>query len=175
MNDSEQDHQTEEFLTLIDQYSRSIYAVILRMVLNRNDADDIYQETCIVLWRKFSDFQQGTNFRLWSSRIAINQVMAWRTQLKREKVVFSSKFLETVAEETASIMEDRSEDISDCFSKLSQRHQEMITLRYKEQWEVDIIAEKYHRTANAIYRLLQRIREKLFLCFESKRKFESYE
>lgn len=170
---NKKDEQTEAFLTLLAEHSGNLYSTILRLVLNHNDADDIYQEMNLVLWREFETFELGTNFRLWASRIAINQVMAWRKRLHRERecLVFSCDFLEAVAEEmnpNGFPIEEEIEALSDCLARLSERHRELIAQRYGTQLDVESIALRQNRTPNAVYRLLQRIRENLFLCIERK-------
>lgn len=52
----------EEFTRLLVQNQKRIMGLILALVPNGPDADDILQETCAVLWRRFVEFEPGTNF-----------------------------------------------------------------------------------------------------------------
>ena len=52
----------EEFVSLVRRYTNQMLAYIDALLLNRTDAEDLFQETCIVLWQKFDEFIPGTNF-----------------------------------------------------------------------------------------------------------------
>ena len=49
---------------------------------NRDDAEDLVQETYVKALRGFSSFQLGTNFRAWMFRILRNTFLTSRTGLK---------------------------------------------------------------------------------------------
>lgn len=164
---SPKNDRTEQFLLLLGEHSREIYAYILRLVIHRNDADDIFQETNLALWRKFDSFVPGTNFRAWAYRIAGNQVLAWRKNLSRDRLMFSADFLEAIARDTetdASPLNDRVLLFSECLQLLPERHRNLIALRYEKQLDVPTIARKKQKTIDAIYRALNRIRRSLYDC-----------
>jgi len=54
---------------------------------NREDAEDLVQETYIKALRGFASFQQGTNFRAWMYRILRNTFLTSRTGLKATMTV----------------------------------------------------------------------------------------
>ena len=54
---------------------------------NREDADDLVQETYLKAWQKFSTFQLGTNFRAWMYRILRNAFLSSRTGLQATMTV----------------------------------------------------------------------------------------
>lgn len=163
------EHQdsTEDFLVLLTEHSREIYGTILRLVLNRSDADDIFQETNLVLWREFARFTPGTNFRAWSYRIAVNQVLAWRKRRQRDRLTFSSEFLSAVSGEMETdphTLEDRVKALAECLGKLPPHQRELVALRYGTSMEIETIAEKSRRSVQAVYKALQRIRHDLLAC-----------
>ncbi len=53
--------KVNEFLRLIMANQKPIYALILGMIPNRDDAEDIFQETVLVMWSKFDSFERGTS------------------------------------------------------------------------------------------------------------------
>lgn len=65
MTDKDKTLQDDRFLRLLLKSQSSIYAFILVLVHDQNDADDIMQETVTLMWRKFSTFEPGTNFTAW--------------------------------------------------------------------------------------------------------------
>ena len=59
------DSVVEEFMTLLTANHRRIFQHILAMCPSLQDAEDVLQETNLVLWRKFSQYQRGTSFLAW--------------------------------------------------------------------------------------------------------------
>ena len=56
----------DEFAGLVRLHTGQVLAYINALVLDWNDADDLFQETCLVLWQKFDEFRPGTNFLAWA-------------------------------------------------------------------------------------------------------------
>ena len=54
---------------------------------NRDEAEDLVQETYVKALRGFSSFQLGTNFRAWMYRILRNTFLTSRTGLKATMTV----------------------------------------------------------------------------------------
>jgi RNA polymerase sigma-70 factor (ECF subfamily) len=162
--------RTELFIRLLGQSHRSLHLYVMSLVPNRTDAEDVLQQTQLVLWREFHQFELGTNFAAWSCRVAFNQVLAWRKRRQRERLVFSEEFLMAVAEEAAAgseWLEERSRRLAGCINKLPKHHQELIRLRYMEGSAVESISAQVNRTVDAVYRMLSRIRQSLYECVTS--------
>ncbi len=65
----DQDKRTLEFLRLFVQHQQEIYAYILTLVPHIHDADDLFQEGTAVMWKKFDQFESGTNFAAWGVKV----------------------------------------------------------------------------------------------------------
>ena len=50
----------DEFVELLQRATGQILAYLNALLLNFNDAEDVFQESCVVLWQKFDEFQSGT-------------------------------------------------------------------------------------------------------------------
>lgn len=59
----DQDKRTLNFLRLFVRHEHEIYAYTLALVPHVHDADDLFQDGMIVMWRKFGQFRLGTNFQ----------------------------------------------------------------------------------------------------------------
>jgi RNA polymerase sigma-70 factor (ECF subfamily) len=159
--------RVDAFVQLLAQSQRRIFLFVMSMVPNWNEAEEIIQETNLLLWREFDHFQPGTNFAAWACQIALNQVLAWRKRQQRDRVRFSPAFLEAVAEEAtaeADWLEDRSRALAHCIEKLPERHRLLLRCRYNEGQTIDSIGRELGRSADAIYRTLSRIRHTLYKC-----------
>lgn len=155
-------------MRLFTRHSRAIYSYILTLLLNQSDADEVYQETSIVLWEKFDDYQAGTNFQAWACRIAFFEVRNFRRKHKRS-VPLSNEVIELVAEDTLSMaghLDDRQQALEGCLGKLPVKDRELIRHRYYENLAPKEIAQRFRRSVYAVYRALNRIHDTLFRCIE---------
>ncbi len=162
-----QNDPTSDFLTLFAQHQRTISYFLAGLLPTQADVDDVFQETCLVLWREFGNFRMGTNFGAWACTIAFNQVRAWRSRQKRETLVFSDEFLQLISDDwidATSYLEDRAKALETCIQSLPEHHRELIRHRYESGHSIENIAAQASRSPDAIYRMLSRIRSTLFEC-----------
>lgn len=59
-----------------------LYNFAYWLARNRQEAEDLVQETYLKAWQAFSSFQRGTNFRAWMYRILRNTFLTSRTGLQ---------------------------------------------------------------------------------------------
>src|SRR5262245_63568369 len=90
----------ERFLRLLLAHQRRIFAYVLALVPHWSDAEDIVQETCAVLWRKFDEFVPGTDFNAWALSIARYQVMNFRKKQRRAPGALSEQTAGRLADRT---------------------------------------------------------------------------
>lgn len=159
--------KVDRFVRLLGQNQRRVFLYVLTLVPNATEAEEVLQNTNLVLWREFDTFQPGTNFAAWACRVALNQVLAWRKKRSRDRLEFSDAFLEAVGREAADAadaLEDRTRALAGCLAKLPADHREMVRLRYTENLPIDAVAAAAGRTTEATYRALSRIRQVLHDC-----------
>jgi RNA polymerase sigma-70 factor, ECF subfamily len=61
------------FDSLVSRYMRRAFAVAYRLLGNREDAEDLVQETFITVLRKIDTFQRGRAFSPWFFRVLVNR------------------------------------------------------------------------------------------------------
>jgi len=157
----------DEFVRLLAANQRRVYVYVMSLVPNATEADEVLQETNLVLWREFAKFEPGSNFAAWACKVAMFQVLAWRKRRKRDRLDFSPEFLEAVASESADnaeALEERGRLLAQCVAKLPAHQQEMLDRRYRRGESVEAIAAAADRTAEAVYRALSRVRASLHEC-----------
>lgn len=161
--------RTQEFLELLTQHDRALGVYVYSLVNSPADADDILQQTKLVLWRCFEQFETGTNFRAWARKTAFHQILTHRRQKKREHVGLSDEVLELLHDEVARLNDEgdqRREALRTCLAKLPAPHRQLVQLRYFEELEIDQIARQIRSTVAAVYRALSRVRFTLMQCVE---------
>jgi len=154
------------FVRLLSGHSSRIFGFILSLMFNRNDADDIFQETSVVLWKRFDEFQEGTNFQAWACRIAYLHVMNFRRKHKKSRLL-SDRALEMIAEDAlanADYAEQQEEALAHCLGKLNVKDRELIEQRYYRRFASKEIAETQSKSIHSIYRSLVRIHAILLRC-----------
>jgi RNA polymerase sigma-70 factor (ECF subfamily) len=75
----------EALAELVSTYSERIYNLALRILRNREDAEDILQETFLTVLQKLETFDGRSNFFTWLYRIATNASLM---KLRKKKLVF---------------------------------------------------------------------------------------
>lgn len=163
--------RAEQFVTLFTRHQRVIYAYILSLAPSAQDADDIFQETNLVLWRKSDQFEPGSNFTAWACRIAYFEVLSHFKRNRRDKLRFDHALLSTLADEAIERAEqtgDRLSALRDCLGSLPDRSRDLVVRRYSPGATVEALAEQLGRTANSVSVSLHRVRRALLRCIEQR-------
>lgn len=79
-----QEGDLSAFGAVYDATNRTVYFRILYIVKNRQDAEDILQDTYIRAMRAIGSYAPGTNFVAWLSRIGKNLAINFLEKRKRE-------------------------------------------------------------------------------------------
>jgi len=162
-------------VSLWTQNQRKVAGYIHALVPSRHDADDILQETSMVVCRKFEEFREGTDFVAWACQIAWWQIRAARQKFARSKVVFNDELMEAMApqfQELSREVDERHEALGRCLKKLHPRDRELVLTRYESGQNVEEAARRSGRSVEAAYRALNRLRKLLFDCVNNQMQAE---
>ena len=167
MNDEPSLERQKELMLLMTQHQRRIFAYIHALVPSRADAEDLLQETSLVVVEKFHEFASGTDFVAWACQIAWWRVRASRQKFARSKVVFDDDVLESVAHTATTMHEEvneRHEALARCLQKLHPRDRDLLLTRYEPGAGVEEAAQRSGRSLEAAYKALGRLRKLLLDC-----------
>jgi RNA polymerase sigma-70 factor (ECF subfamily) len=173
---SKQPSDLQDLVALMTQFQGRLYAYILSLLGDVNAANDVLQETNIVLWKESRQYVPGTNFKAWSFRIAHFQCMAFRQRQLRDKVIFSDEVVAALATESKELddrYEERAAALERCLGQIQPRSREALRLRYVDDLAVNDMAKQMHRTPNAVSQLLFRARQWLIECVKREAQAES--
>ncbi len=92
--------QPSKFEILVENYQQRVYATLFGMLGNRQDAEDVTQETFITAFRKLDKFERRSSFYTWLHRIAFNAAIDLQRRKKRTKNQFVSSEMIDTAEPT---------------------------------------------------------------------------
>ncbi len=161
--------RTTEFLGLLTRHERQLAAYVFALIQPVADAEDILQQTKMILWKHFGEFELGTNFLAWARKTAFHQILTYRRKVKRQHLSLDDAALEALSHAVGELAEEpsaRHEALRKCVGRLPEAQRQMVQLRYFEEMEIDAIAARLERTEAAVYRALSRIRMGLMSCVE---------
>jgi RNA polymerase sigma-70 factor (ECF subfamily) len=157
----------EEFVQLLTRDQRRILLYIHSLISNWPDAEEVLQNTNLVLWRKWNEFEPGTNFYCWACRVAHLEVLKWRDRRARDARTFSVEFMDEIGAELArqgDLIDLRHQALTNCLDKLRERDRHLILLRYSDSATTQSVAKQLGRPIKSIYAAVNRIRDRLLEC-----------
>ncbi len=176
MSESEKNiSNADDYHRLLYRNQGRIYAYILSLVGNYADADDIMQDTISVMWRKFSDFEMGSDFFAWGAKIAHFKILEYRRKKQKQEVVQYNDELFEELPSRLSLEDKHFDDLSDilkkCLKKLHQRYFTVIKLRYFEETSPKDISGRTGLSMSNVYQLLSRAHGHLLVCMKKTMSF----
>jgi RNA polymerase sigma-70 factor (ECF subfamily) len=167
------ENESEEYDAYVKDlvsHQGDLRAFIYAFLPNSPVADDVLQNTNMVLWKKRNAFKQGTNFHAWSFKIARIQVQHQYDRAKREtRLVFSESILDHIAD-AASEIQPREQELATlehCMKKLNDKQRSIIDARYKPGQSLEQHGLKTRATPGSLRISLYRIRATLRRCIEA--------
>lgn len=148
------------FFRLYNTVQQMLYSYLLAIVHNHSDAEDLLQETAVVLWDKFDKYQEGTSFDRWAMKIASNNALNFMRKNRNTKRFFHEAFYEMVsqqAQEDSDSIAERSEAFHFCLNKLPENCRELLSMRYQKDVSIKHISQLTGRSANGLYQSFSRI------------------
>lgn len=155
---------TDEFIRQFTCNERQIRYYIASLVANKSDVDDIMQEASSLLWEKFDQYDPGRPFLPWAMRFAYNAVRTYRQKLGTRHKYFTDELIEelvAVHEKEMDRLEQERRLLPVAMKKLTENERLLIEHRYSNGGTIQDLAKKLGTKPDALYKRLQRIREKL--------------
>ena len=157
------------FVRLLTCHSRRIFGFILSQSPRWTDAEDIFQETSVALWKKFDAYQEGLSFFAWACGVARLEVLNHRRKHRQTKDCFllSDEALQVLAQDALAAADDmrwHEEALARCLEVLKARDRLLIERRYFRAESPKQIAEDTAQPVYAVYRALGRVHERLMRC-----------
>ncbi len=163
------------YAELMERYRESIYFMLLKMVNNKDDADDLTIEAFGKAFKRLAQYTPQFAFSTWLFKIASNNAIDFIRKKRIKALSLDTGF----RNEEGSSMEiavsddkpdpiqalqkkERVERMREVVSKLKPRYRELIELRYFEEYSYDEIAEELDLPLGTVKAQLFRAREFLY-------------
>ncbi|MEM1061076.1 MAG: sigma-70 family RNA polymerase sigma factor [Planctomycetota bacterium] len=158
------------FLELLAEIAGDLEAYVRSLVPNRADGEDVLQDVCVTLWRKFEEFDFGTSFRKWAFSVAFHCCRGyWRDRKRRRGVALSDEALSKLGqlyEASQELAEVENRLLEACLGRLAAGDRGLVREVYFDGLSAGEAAATRGSSANAIYIRLSRIRAKLARCLD---------
>lgn len=160
-----------QFAQFVREHETSIFTYVLRMIGNREDAEDITQEALLQAYRTWLqvDPDAAGGYVKWCYRIAHN--LAIDALRKKKPRGADDEEIERTADGRAlrpeEVYEHRVQagDVRECIQELEEKYREALILRYQEEMSYEEIAKVLELPVSTIetriHRAKKMLREKL--------------
>jgi RNA polymerase sigma-70 factor (ECF subfamily) len=150
------------------KHRSNLFAFVLSIVRDFAFAEEVLQEVAVVVCDQWEDFQPGTNFGAWASRIARNKIFNLNRVSRRELLLSPEAIagIERAAEaepETSSL-----DAVRKCLEGVTDRIRSVLLMRYREGLSGAEIARRTKSTVTAVHMALSRARSVLARCVEAR-------
>jgi RNA polymerase sigma-70 factor (ECF subfamily) len=155
---------------IVRRYEAYVRALAARLAPSLADADDIAQESFLVLLAKRRDYDLVADPKPLLAAIVRNlSRQAWDRAIRGSKIKRDelAAYLEGVAEEDAPLYEEVcKEALRRCLEKATDKERALLNLRYTVGCDSEDIAGRLSTSAEAVRMALVRIRQRLKGCIK---------
>ena len=152
---------------VVRTYQKPLYSFIVRMVENRETADDVFQETWVRVIRHVGSFRGDSRFTTWLFQIALNQCRNVMRKQSRRSFVDIEDVSQSLAVEP-EVDADRilaATKVKKMLASLPVKMREVLILRYyhdkSEQEIAEIIGAPVGTVKSRIHRATSMLRDKM--------------
>lgn len=155
------------FAVLVGRYKDLVFTLALRMLKNREEAEEVSQDTFIKVFQSLVKFKGDSKFSTWIYRITYNGCLDRLKKYKQQyNVVPIDEYTERQIVDLGTVMDSLEEEeqrqiIKECLHLLSSEDSFLLTLYYYEEQSLDEISKIMGLTANNVKVKLFRSRKKL--------------
>jgi RNA polymerase sigma factor (sigma-70 family) len=170
------------FAELLEQYRDSIHFLLVKMVNNREDAEDLTIETFAKAFKNLPNFRPDFAFSTWLFRIATNAGIDFLRKKKLKTLSIDNAFATDDGDEVRIniksddanpeqelITVEKAELLKAFIEKLKPRYRILIELRYYKQLSYEEIATELEMPLGTVKAQLFRARDLLYNVMKSSR------
>ncbi|HEX7899777.1 MAG TPA: sigma-70 family RNA polymerase sigma factor [Planctomycetota bacterium] len=161
----------ERFVAEFARHRDRLFAYVYSLLPRREDAEDVFQRTSVVLWQKVGTWETGVDFLSWACGVAFYEVRNFLRVSGRDRLRFGDALLERLAQERAATLATRDERVAaleGCLRALDAAERELVRRAYGDDLSVRALAGESGKAAQTLYNRLNQIRRKLFECVSFK-------
>jgi len=158
---------TNAFTVLVNRYKDLVYTLSFRMMKNREEAEEVAQDTFIKVYKSLTKFKGDSKFSTWIYKVAYNTCLDRLKKNKRQQRTvaideYTEHQVKTLDNALDNIEEqEKKQTIKNCLALLPSEDSFMLTLYYFEELSLDEISKITGLKPNNVKVKLFRSRKKL--------------
>ncbi|MBR9914528.1 MAG: RNA polymerase sigma factor [Algicola sp.] len=161
------DGQTSAFSALVDNYKDLVFTLALRMLKNREEAEEVAQDTFVKIFKSLDTFKGDSKLSTWIYKVAYHSCL---DRIKKNRKFMNdieiNEFTEHQVKTIDNALErmeikEREQAIANCIDQLPSEDSFLLTLYYFDDLSLEEISKIVGISANTIKVKLFRCRKKL--------------
>jgi len=175
------DGDTSAFTVLVDRYKDLVFTLAFRMMKNREEAEEVAQDTFIKTYSSLNKFKGDSKFSTWIYRVAYNTCLDRLKKNKRQQyTVAIDEYTEHQVKTLDNALDqmeakEKEQAIQNCLELLPSEDSFLLTLYYFEELSLDEISKIVGLKANNVKVKIFRSRKKLATILKEKLDNETIE
>lgn len=146
----------DAFETVIRSFSRNLFAIAYGILQNREEAEDVVQDTFVKAWKSRWRVRDAAKFPAWLSTIARHRARDLARRRRPEPLPEDFESSGTVEFESAVQKADLDGEVRSALAQLPELHRVALTLRYFEDLDYGTIEQTLGLTNGALRGILGR-------------------
>jgi RNA polymerase sigma-70 factor (ECF subfamily) len=163
---------SSDFSFIVDKHKNKAYNLAFRICGNREEAEEIAQDSFLKVYRSLSSFKMKSSFATWLYRIVYNTAIS-HVRLKRQGILSledfpadATDFIGNNTTEEEAEAEYRNSLVSFALQKISDEERGLISLYYYEEMSAEEISEVTGISKSNVKVKLFRARQKMLEIIE---------
>ncbi|MGS2726780.1 RNA polymerase sigma factor [Psychroserpens sp. BH13MA-6] len=161
------DGQTSAFSALVDNYKDLVFTLALRMLKNREEAEEVAQDTFVKIFKSLDTFKGDSKLSTWIYKVAYHSCL---DRIKKNRKFMNDVEINAFTEHQVKTIDnalermeikEREEAIANCIDQLPSEDSFLLTLYYFDDLSLEEISKIVGISANTIKVKLFRCRKKL--------------
>ena len=137
------DGDTAAFTMLVDRHAAACTRFAIRMLGNREDAEDAVQDSFLRAYRSLARYEERQAFRTWLFQILVNRcrTAAVRRQRRQRMFLVDDNAVASASVRPAAESTELRAELRRAIDALDPDQREAFLLKHVEQWSYDEMAE----------------------------------
>lgn len=144
-----------------------LYGYIVSILPNWADADEVFQETSLILWEKRESYDPTRSFVAWSYGIARNVALNFIRKNRTPRATLTPELFSKIEEvrlRVGDALQRQADALQHCLGLLSEKQRAFVMHCYSAEIPMSQLAGRLGISENAIYLRLSRLRRILSDC-----------
>ncbi|SRX74378.1 RNA polymerase sigma factor [Aequorivita antarctica] len=158
---------TQAFAVLVDRYKDLVFTLAIRMLKNREEAEEVSQDTFIKVFKALPKFKGDSKLSTWVYKVAYNTCL---DRIKKNKKHYNDVAIDSFTEHQIKTVDnaldaleekEQQQTIQDCLQQLASKDSFLLSLFYFEELSLEEISHIVNMETNTVKVNIHRARKRL--------------